>query len=341
MSDSKAENLSKQVYKIYYGTTPGDEIIDLFGNSNNANVPAGAGKPQLHALYPDEFELYACAFELINSDGSVADFFSFPVMPFSIEQTKSTNASIKKTYAGVIVNSNPTFKPFDIVISGDFGRKFKYVSNKVDSSSLSNGDFNSSLPKDTIQLSEVTVKAHSVFSSDYKTGYGCTKRLESIIELAKMQDSSSQPYRLIFYNLAYNSNYLIEPTQIRIYQNRSKNMVWSYSINMRAVAPASAVQSKDDIKNALTNTLKLSNLNVGIQNQSSIINKLLNPNGQIVTKVENIINAQLNARLIQGITGGNNNKKSAIQAIKELTGNPNDIDSFTVNTGENVLNSRF
>ncbi len=339
MSDSKAENLSKQVYKIYYGTTPGDEIIDLFGNSNNANVPAGAGKPQLHSLYPDEFELYACAFELLNSDGSVADFFSFPVMPFSIEQTKMSNSSIKKTYAGVIVNNNPTFKPFDIVISGDFGRKFKYVSNKVDTSSANFDD--TIVLKDTIQLDEITVKTSNVFSSDYKTGYGCTKRLESIIELAKMQDSSSQPYKLIFYNLAYNSNYLIEPTQIRIYQNRSKNMVWSYSINMRAVAPASAVQSRKDIKTALTNALKLSNLNVGIQNQSSIINKLLNPNGQTVTKVENIINAQLNARLIQGITGGNNNKKSAIQAIKELTGNPNDIDSFTVNTGENVLNSRF
>lgn len=337
--DQKAINLNKQVYKIIYGSLPGDQLIDLFGQASTIQTAAntGGGKNQLHSLYPNEFEVYAAAFELISSDSTPVEFFSFPIMPVSMEENKPTNSSIKKTHSGVVINSNPTFKPFDITISGDFGgRLFKQSPNKF------SGDLSTSetLPDDvnSIGSTTITAKATNIFSSDYKNGYGCTKKLESIIERAKLQDGNSQPYRLIFYNLAFNSNYLVEPSQLRIYQNKQKNMVWSYSLNMKAIAPVEAVLTHDQIKTSLSTILKFSNLNKGIDDQGKNIAKLLDPTGQYATKLENILNSQLNSRVQSGL---NNSQKSAFQAIKELTGSPNDTDNFIVNNTQNILTTRF
>lgn len=339
MSNQKASNLEKQVYKIIYGTIPNEQILDLFGQSavTTPGVTIGGGKGQLQAMFPDEFEVYACAFELVDSKGNVVDFFSFPIMPQSMEQMRPQNSSVKKTQAGVIINSNPTFNPFDIVISGDFGgKKFKQVIPNI--ANTISASLSATQAIAGVNVFPNNTNTNNVFSSDYKSGYGCIKRLENIIETSRVQDNYFKPYQLFFYNLAFNSNYLVEAGQMRIAQNRSKNMVWTYSLPLKAIAPAAAVQNSSTFSSSLTQVLKYSNLDNGISNQYKGIDALLDPDGQTISKIENIINNQVNSRLQSGLNGG---QKSAIHAVKELTGSPNETNDFIVNNTQNILTTRF
>jgi hypothetical protein len=58
------------------------------GVENAMNVFRGlienVGKASVHALFPDEFELYLMALELTDSNGNLIDYLAFPVMPESI-----------------------------------------------------------------------------------------------------------------------------------------------------------------------------------------------------------------------------------------------------------------
>jgi len=335
-----SDNLSKQVYKIIYGTTPGSQIIDLFDQSTSTvpGVVIGGGAGQLQSMFPNEFEIYACALELTDSKGAIVDFFSFPIMPQSMEQNRPSNSTTKKTNAGVVINSNPSFKPFDISLTGDFGgKKFKLVSPNIANTISTALTAANAVPGVNVFPNQVQ-NANNVFSSDYKSGYGCIKILERIIERARSQDQYNKPFQLFFYNLAFNSNYLVEPGQMRVSQNRSKNMVWTYTLPLKAIAPASAIQNNSSIASSLTQVLKYSNLDKGISNQQNRIMTLLNPDGQTVTQLESIINNQVNARLQSGLNIG---QKSAIQSIKQLTGSPNMTDDFIVNNAQNILSTRF
>lgn len=67
------------------------------------------GKVNLNANYPEEFELYLFAFELLDGDGKTIKYFVFPVNPSSFKQTDRPVENIQKTMAGLAVVSNPTF----------------------------------------------------------------------------------------------------------------------------------------------------------------------------------------------------------------------------------------
>jgi len=337
MNNPTASNLEQQVYRIIYGTSPGGQLVDLFGQSqvNTPGVTIGGGKGQLQAMFPNEFEIYAVALELVDSKGNIIDFFSFPIMPQSMEQNRPSNSTTKKTNAGVVINSNPTFKPFDITISGDFGgKKFKQVSNALFTNNIASTINSATAIAGVNVFANGNGNQNNVFSSDYKTGYGCVKRLEKIIETSRLQDSYNKPYELFFYNLAFNSNYLVEPGQMRVYQNRSKNMVWCYSLPLKAIMPASAIQNKSQLTSSLQQTLKYSNLDNGIANQYSGIMDILNPDGQTITKLEGIINNQVNAKLDSKLSS---NQLNGVQAIKQLTGSPSETDDFIVNGTQNLL----
>lgn len=338
--DQIASDLQQKVYKIIYGASPGSQILDLFDQTavTTPGVVIGGGKGQLQAMFPDEFEIYACALELTDSKGSIIDFFSFPIMPQSMEQNRPSNSTTKKTNTGVVINSNPTFKPFEMTLSGDFGgKKFKQVSNAFFTPGIAE-NISVAGAIAGVNIFPNNPNTNNIFSSDYKTGYGCIKKLEAIIEKARLQDQYNKPFRLFFYNLAFNSNYLVEPGQMRVAQNRSKNMVWTYTLPLKAVAPAEAIQNNSSLSSSLSQVLRYSNLDNGISNQYSGISAILNPDSQTITKLESIINGQINAKLQSGLNVG---QKSAIQAIKELTGSPNETDDFIVNTTQNLLNTRF
>lgn len=178
------------------------------------------GREGINASFPDEIEYYACAFELLDGKGSTLQFFSFPIMPQTMSENKSSITNIKKTNTGVVVTTHSTFVPFDIPLAGHFGRTFRKISNVKT-------DFNKEY----------------FFSSDYKTGYGCIKILEGIFKQSTVADSFGNPVKLLFYNLSLNSHHMVEILSFNLTQNKDMNMIWQYNINMKAVAPAKSISN--------------------------------------------------------------------------------------------------
>lgn len=192
----------------------------------------GIGRSILNAKFPNEFELYMCALELIDQDGLTLRYFIFPVMPSSIEETQPQITNIKKTLAGVTVLSNPTFVPGDISLSGSFGRKFRAL-----------------LGNTYLDLtSSFKVNANkAVFDARLKTGYGCCKVLEEIISESKVVDEKGIR-RLIFYNPALGNSYLVKPMSLKFSMSQESNMIWNYSLPLKTIAPLESFKSASEMK---------------------------------------------------------------------------------------------
>jgi len=200
------------------------------------------GKEAINSLYPDEIEYYACALELVNSIGTTIDFFSFPVMPQGMQESKPVLTNIKKTHTGVVITTHTTFVPFDIQINGHFGRMFRKLSDFGGSTGNATNTPHEGFREGKDKAKKLTpVTVRPMFSTEYKTGYGNTKILESIFNKARQADSNSNPVKLIFYNLSLNSNYMVEPMNLVLSQNRDMNMIWQYTLSMKAVAPVDAI----------------------------------------------------------------------------------------------------
>lgn len=199
---------------------------------------SGIGRSILNTKYPKEFELYMCALELIDQEGTTLRYFIFPVMPSSIEEAQPQITNIKKSLAGITVLSNLTFVPGDISLSGNFGRKFRVLlgNNYEDLiSSFKN--------KDNISK---TLKTQ-VFDSRIKTGYGCCKILEEIVAESKIIDEKGIR-RLIFYNPALGNNYLVKPTSLKFSMSQESNMIWNYSLALKTIASLESFNSTLETK---------------------------------------------------------------------------------------------
>ena len=203
---------------------------------NARNALATVGRSGLHALAPDQFEYYMCSLELLDSKGSTVAFLSFPVMPNSISESESKIIEITKTNAGIVTMFNPSFNPKDISIQGTFGRKMRLLSGVQDAPSISkkivnllNGNLNIG-----IWDSQVAVK----------TGFGLINILRRIVQKVSDVDDTGMPYVLIFNNYSLNTSYVVEVLQSTYSQSVENNMLWFYSLDMRAVAPADVVKSE-------------------------------------------------------------------------------------------------
>ena len=298
-------------------------------------LDSNKGREYLNATYPDEFEYYACALELTDETGKVLDFFSFPIMPQSISETKFAPTNIKKTLGGVVVTNHTTFNPFDISLNGHFGRKFRKVLFQHEQTSggaeVSGGNAtnqtvtqenNETIANGTID--EVVIKAppKKVFSSDYKTGYGCIKILESIFLRAhRGVDKNRKPLRLYFYNLSLSSNYLVEPVNLQLSQSRDQNMLWQYNLQLKAVAPARLVNS--NYRNSMIKIRDYNQKYVRMTQQSSLINEMLKDviNGQ--TPVQSVLNQFQNYKAYA--------QQSGFKLLKQLTDNPLEDVNFIKN----------
>ncbi len=343
MTDPNIFLLNSKVKKILYGDALAN-IQNVLSGSLDKVVGTSAdmkrGKEYLHNQHPDEFEYYACALELIGSDANQDDdgkyFFSFPVMPESIEESKVNISSIKKTQGGVVVNGNSTFKPFDIMIKGDFGRRFRKLTFlNGDGKSNNNAHklgLNVNSSANNISASRDVVVSQAYFDSDYKTGYGNIKILEALIEKSKLQDDNSLPYKLFFYNFALNSHYMVEAQPMKIYQNQQKNMIWSYDLHLKAIAPTTAILKNGnlDLAKKLKTILNFVRRNNESNFLSESIKDLLGGNG--TTKIDQILTKQVTKLANTGILSS-----SALQAITQLTANPNSLADFTVNFGQGIL----
>ena len=233
-----------------------DELV-----SGASGLVTDAGRLFAHTLFPNDFEYYLFAFELIDGDsGKVTDRFVFPVNPSSESIDKNNIIGIQKSHTGITSYVNNSFVPKPISISGTFGRKFKLMS------------FN----KRTTTSSEVKGISDVVadFIPDIKTGYGAIKSMERILEKSRQETEKGSPYYLLFYNLSFNQAYVVEYTNLNVSQTIDNNMMWNYSLNMTAVADAYSVSTFKD---------RLVNSGVLVSSMGHI-DKVLNSTSEQITK---------------------------------------------------------
>lgn len=199
---------------------------------------ADLGRGTLHTLYPNDFEYYFMTMELINSKGLREDMLVFPVMPQEIRYSTNTLSSTRKTSAGVVSLFNPTFVPFQITIQGTFGKKLRLLLG--DSEILSVGfNIRTNLGKQSGSAPD------STWNTKIKTGYGVIKLLEKLIQKSQTLDDDGKPYKLIFFDSSFNSDYVVEIiTYSNAQSETGNNGYWDYSIQMVALAPALAIRRR-------------------------------------------------------------------------------------------------
>lgn len=205
------------------------------------------GAATLHAKHPEEFEYYAIAFELLDSRNEREMFLLFPVMPDSINDSEKSINSVQKTAGGVVITNNSTFVPFPIRLSGSFGRKFRLVSGLEDNvkTNFQTDYFGTAVYVPGNSMSNMTVsnRKDDKFSHLVKSGYGLTKLLRKMYRASFKLDDNGGMRKLLYYNLALNEAYVIEPEGLDLYQNREMNMIWSYNLSFQAVAPVNKLST--------------------------------------------------------------------------------------------------
>ena len=204
------------------------------------------GKPAMNLKYPKEFELYVIALELTDINFNTLSYFIFPINPSSLEETEVKITNIRKTLAGITVLRNPTFVPTNIALSGSFGRNFKVVLNEKTE------DFIHSFinPLGVITTKSALKGAEQIFDERIKTGYGCIKILEDIIQKSTQLDNDGNMMRLIFHNPALGNSYLVEPGNLTFRMNEQTNMIWNYSLQLTSVAPLESIFSQAQLQSA-------------------------------------------------------------------------------------------
>lgn len=217
------------------------KALDLIGD---------VGKAALATLFPNDFEIYLCSIELVTSKGKTIDFFTFPVMPDSIQKVETKRNSVKMTAGGITTLSSPIYAPSEINIKGNFGRTFKILiseNESVDGAAYSIKAGKYSLYQ--IGSRKVPTISAPAFDINIKNGFGAAKILQAIVSKSNGVDKDGKPFRLYFYNMALGENYMvvIPPNGISFSQNVNKNMIWEYNINMTVIAPLEAVKDQGSI----------------------------------------------------------------------------------------------
>lgn len=218
------------------------------------------GRASISALFPNEFEYYLVALELVDSKGETIDYFSFPVVP-NITKSMPQIVNIRKTLGGIAVNSTSSFVPKDYTLQGDFGRKFRIMLNEkidINFSAISFSTISGAFKKENLLRNLPSIK-NQVFSPYLKTGYGAIKILEAIIEKANLEDpNTGKPYRLYFYNPTLGENFLIEPINLTLSQTKDRNMIWGFTLTFKAIAPLEGLVP--EIDKSLVDILTTDNL---------------------------------------------------------------------------------
>lgn len=205
------------------------------------NLLTTVGRATVGTLFPDDFELYITALELVDSDKNVVEYFIFPLNPISISETHPQITTVKKTAAGISSVSMNTFFPTMITLNGDFGRKFKILIG------------NELINFQAFSLSEQLKKTgnnfkNQIFSNTIKTGYGCIKILERIMKKSTQLDSKNQPFSLHLYNLSLGNSYLVKVIgQPTISLSIEKNMIPSYNITFQTLGLLNQI-NKDSLR---------------------------------------------------------------------------------------------
>jgi len=216
---------------------------------------AAAGKAGMAALFPNEFEAYILTLELVDSRGTITDYFSFPVLPDDMTKTEAEITNIKKTLGGVISLTTNTFTPQDIIINGNFGRSFKVLIGQelvdfkafgADIKTVAGGG-----------LQGLT----NPFDVKIKTGFGCTKILQHIVGKSVALDDYNKPHKLFFHNPTLGESYLVEKMSLSLRQDKNtSNAMWGYSLSFKILSPANLLGTQGQ-------TSLLKTLGIGVLQQ--------------------------------------------------------------------------
>lgn len=233
------------------------------------------GMQTLSSVYPYDFEWYMCALELTDSKDQTIDYLAFPIQPDSIQKSELTRNNIKKSMAGVTVLSNDAYIPQDITIRGSFGRQFKLLLNvkeikgKNSQYSTINGVYS------LYQKAGASAISYPSFNIAAKNGYGIIKILQAIVNKSVGLDDEGKPFKLYFYNMALGESYLvaIPPSGAQFSQDVSKNMVWSYSVTMKTLAPLDAVREEQE--GSLRKELSATAIAAGVSMLSQGVNDIM------------------------------------------------------------------
>lgn len=234
------------------------------------------GRKTLHSLYPNDFEAYTIALELVDSDGNTVDFFVFPVMPESISEDYNKISNTRKTAGGITALTTPNFTSRTITIDGNFGKNFKFVlgnNEVVDASAIQFSVKSGNYVGGGAANFSVENKT-SVFRNQIKTGYGCFKILYGIHEKSTTLDHRNQPFKLYFYNLAQGEHYLVKSLSLRSSQSVDENMLWQYEYQMEAIAPINT--SEKERRQTNFDVTKTSALNETADIAASRVRSILN-----------------------------------------------------------------
>lgn len=234
---------------------------------------ASAIRAYINSLYPDEFEYYLCSFELMNDVGVVEQVLIFPVMPDSIQESRTSLVNVKKTMSSVVSLTNNTFAPTTVNITGSFGKKLRILLGpKQTTASAFYFEKQIKVANETIEL-----------NAEIKSGYGVTKKLEQMIKKSQREEG----YLLFFYNLALNNNYLVEVTDMSFQQSMENNMLWNYSLSMKSLANAEDVRpgGKDAYKKSINEMLKFQNINKAVSKMVDTLKSVKYVGNEVLDKM--------------------------------------------------------
>ncbi len=216
------------------------------------------GKTVTHLLHPNDFELYVFALELIQlKTGKTLAYFVFPINPQSFSLDKTYRHSLVTTQGGTTLFRSSVFQPIDFSIQGSFGRDFKILL----------GDVYTPLTSGFTSFKELSKQ----FDAKLKTGYGCIKILEDIINQYSLVDEQG-PRGLIMYNFMMNHRYYVNPSNLKISQDLQSNMIWNYSLNLKLLSPVSIILN-DSESNSLSKKYSATSSSQQIVN--STLNRIL------------------------------------------------------------------
>lgn len=221
-------------------------FLEFLGRTSLQSVLGGAtdivssgGTAILNALFPKEFDLYLLSLELVEftSDGveRQVDYFTFPINPDSISKREVYVKNIERSLKGVVVTRLPGFIPQEITIKGNFGKSFKILNReKLRTDCLEVDDFSS-----------LYTKAEA--STFIKSGYGSLKVLQ---EICYNSNSLSPLRKLYLHNFMLGEDHQVEVLDLQIDIDKSSNMIWSYILRLKTVAPQK-VSGADRLKKSL------------------------------------------------------------------------------------------
>lgn len=248
-------------------------------NRKYKELLADLGSSLISAIAPHDFEYYMVALELTDSNNRTIDYFTFPILPQSIQKTEPKRTNVKQSSSGITVLTDTGFAPQQINLRGNFGKSFKLLMNAKQTDeacvaySISSGRY------DLIQSQSKTLGTNISalgFDVSVKTGFGAINILRAIISKSNGVDKEGRPFKLIFYNMALGESYLVVVPQngITIEQNLSRNGIWSYNLPLTIISPlmnARGDVEKSNLKSLLSSSVQKAANTVALD----IINKVL------------------------------------------------------------------